>query len=360
MKKRDVLNLIKYHAENNDAAFRNEAYGIAKDFDAAGDAQLADYILALLSDANTFVPQSTDTVDSAYLQKVDVIQQALPLPEVIAQDIQGVINAVGHHVGINKFLFEGPPGTGKTESVKQIATLLKRELYVVDFASVIDSRLGQTSKNITSLFAEMNSFTQPDQTMVLFDEIDALALDRVNNHDVREMGRATSTLLKELDAMSDRVLLFATTNLFKELDPALVRRFDAVIDFGRYTREDLLEVASSIMDAYASQFTFIGRNARLFSKIMSLAPQVPYPGELNNIIRSAIAFSKPGDEYDYLRRLYVAVVPDGGSQIHDIHRLREQSFTMREIEVLTGVSRSVIARAVNERGSEPARVGGRR
>ena len=65
MKKRDVLNLIKFHVENNDAAFRNVAYDIAKDFDVAGDNQLADYILALLSDANKFVPQSTGTDDPA-------------------------------------------------------------------------------------------------------------------------------------------------------------------------------------------------------------------------------------------------------------------------------------------------------
>ena len=72
---------------------------------------------------------------------------------------------------------------------------MQRELYVVNFNSVIDSRLGQTAKNITKLFAEINSFTHPDQTVVLFDEIDALALDRIDSHDIREMGRATSAFI---------------------------------------------------------------------------------------------------------------------------------------------------------------------
>ena len=49
MKKRDVLSLIRYHAEKNEAGFRNEAYKIAKDFDESGDYQLAEYIMALLS-----------------------------------------------------------------------------------------------------------------------------------------------------------------------------------------------------------------------------------------------------------------------------------------------------------------------
>ena len=57
MKKGNVINLIKYYSENNDLAFRNEAYEIAKDFDKTGDYQLAEYIMGLLSDVNTFIPQ---------------------------------------------------------------------------------------------------------------------------------------------------------------------------------------------------------------------------------------------------------------------------------------------------------------
>ena len=60
MKKKNVLNLVKYYAEKNDAGFRTEAYEIAKDFDNSGDYQLAEYIMSLLSNANTFVPQISE------------------------------------------------------------------------------------------------------------------------------------------------------------------------------------------------------------------------------------------------------------------------------------------------------------
>lgn len=66
MKKRDVLSLIRYHAEKNEAGFRNEAYKIAKDFDESGDYQLAEYIMALLSNANTFMPQIDDIFRSFF------------------------------------------------------------------------------------------------------------------------------------------------------------------------------------------------------------------------------------------------------------------------------------------------------
>ena len=135
------------------------------------------------------------------------------MPEVIINDITGIVNAVNYNVDMNKFLLQGVPGTGKTEAVKQIARLLERELYMVDFSSLIDSKLGQTQKNISTMFYEINNLRHPDKVVVLFDEIDVLVLDRTNSNDLREMGRATSTFLKGLDQLNNQVVLIATTNL---------------------------------------------------------------------------------------------------------------------------------------------------
>ena len=217
MKKKNVINLIKYYTEKNDAGFRNEAYEIAKEFDISGDYQLAEYIMSLLSDVNTFVPQGLENV-SSFFEKIEANTDMLLLPDEITNDLIGVVNAIEHHIGINKFLFQGAPGTGKTEAVKQLARILNREIFMVDFSAVVDSKLGQTQKNLSMLFKEINQFVQPLKVIVLFDEIDALALDRTNQNDLREMGRATSALLKEFDRMNENVVLVATTNLYQHLD----------------------------------------------------------------------------------------------------------------------------------------------
>lgn len=344
MKKKNVINLIKYHSEENDVGFRNEAYEIAREFDVSGDHQLAEYIMALMSNANTFVPQMNENY-SGFFEKVIVGNDPLPLPEAIEQDIFGVINAISRNLGINKFLFQGAPGTGKTETVKQIARILGRELYMVDFSSVIDSKLGQTQKNITSLFAEINGFTHPEKLLVLFDEIDSIALDRTNSNDLREMGRATSTVLKKLEQLDERVALIATTNLFSHFDKALVRRFDSVVDFNRYSQEDLLEIAEILLNTFLNKYKCTGKNVRLFRKIMMLLDPVPYPGELKNLIRTSIAFSNPSNEFDYLKRLYTYVNNEKNSNLKE---LQEQGFTLREIEILTDISKSQVARELKE------------
>ena len=351
MKKKNVINLIRYHEEKNEAAFRAEALEIAKYFFDNGETLVGDYIMGLLSNANVFIPQG-DNFNLNYFEKVTIGNTSLPLPKEIINDIYGIINAVNHNIGINKFLFEGPPGTGKTESVKQVARILSRELYSVDFSSIIDSKLGQTQKNMAEVFSEIRMLPNPDNVIILFDEIDAIAMDRINSRDIREMGRVTSSILKELDNLDARVIFIATTNLYKNLDKALTRRFDAIVNFDRYSKDDLLDISESILNEYLPKFENAGRDIKLFRKIMSLLTNIPYPGELKNIIRTALAFSEPNSEFDYLKRLYNAILLQEKIKDLSIKELKDKGFTVRDIEKLTGVPKSNISRMLKEDENE--------
>lgn len=349
MKKQNVLNLIKYHVERNESGFRNEAIDIARYFDSIGDDQLAEYIMGLIAEANSFSPQSNE-FESDFLKQVDLrVISPLNLPTEISEDIKGIINAVNHKVGINKFLFEGVPGTGKSEAAKHIARLLNRLLLRVDFENLIDSKLGQTNRNISKVFNEINALPNSSKVIVLFDEIDAIALDRINSNDVREMGRATSTILRELDRLTDlnkEIVIIATTNLFSHFDKALIRRFDAVINFNRYSKEDLIEVAEYYFSSFVRNFKGISKDTKLFKKILRTAENLPYPGDLINIIKTSLAFSDVNLEHDYLRRLYNNLI--GNLDGIDINQLYEKGFTVREIEKLKGESKSSVARKLNK------------
>ena len=349
MKKRNILNLIKYHVEKNDSAFRNESISIARYFDSIGDQDLAEYIFGLLSELPQFSPQNVE-VNSEFLEQLDTTKlEALHLPIGIMNDIKGIINAVGHNVGINKFLFEGYPGSGKTEAAKQVARLLNRNLYRVDLESLIDSKLGKTNKNIIQVFDEIHTLPNAHQAVILFDEIDIIALDRVNSNDVREMGRVTSTILRELDRLSENnkdIILIATTNLFNNFDKALLRRFDATINFNRYTKEDLIEISEFYFSSFIKNFKGITKDIRLLRKILKVSETLPYPGELKNIIKTSIAFSDVSSEYDYLKRLYNALI--GKLEHKDISDLYLEGFTVREIEKLKGESKSTVARKLQK------------
>ncbi|PZV99954.1 ATP-binding protein [Metamycoplasma auris] len=341
MKKSNILNLIKYHIEENDIAFRKEAYLIAEEFYKMNDDELGEYIFSMLRGANYFVPQLSSEISIPFAQKVEleVNLEPLPLPKKISEDIQGIIHAIRRGASINKFLFQGPPGTGKTESVKQIARILNRDLFIIDSNSIIDSHLGQTGKNISELFNAINGIVTPEKIIVCFDEIDALALERVDQKDVREMGRVTTSILKALDNLNDNIIIIATTNLFKHFDKALSRRFDLILNFNKYQRQDLIEISEVILKHYLKKVSNIKSDLRLFRKIVSLMNEIPLPGELKNIIKSALYLSDPNDEHDYLKRFYKQIV----NEPYDLKKLKEHNFTVREIEILTGISKSNVA-----------------
>lgn len=343
MKKQSILNLIRCHAEHNEAGFRAEAAEIAREFDSLGDNELASYIMTLISSAEAFVPQQASGVvcNSPFLEKIATDSDLLLLPDAIVSDILGSVNAVRRKIGANKFMFQGPPGTGKTEAAKQMARLLNRDLFLVNTAALVDSKLGQTSKNIESLFRSIGDILHQERVVVLFDEIDAIALDRTNQQDLREMGRATTEVLKGMDRMSDSVVLIATTNLYSHFDKAVMRRFDYVVDFKRYEQKDLVSIAEKFLDKYLNKIELANRDVRLFRKILSLSKPLPYPGELQNVIKSSVAFSDPTNGFDYLRRLYMALV---GKAPNDPKALQEQGFTVREIGQLMSQSKSGVGR----------------
>lgn len=350
MKKKEIVNLIRCHVEKNEPGFRAGATAIAREFDANGDGQLAAYVMSLISGAETFVPQAQDDTEMPFMRKDTPSASMLLFPDPIVQDILGVVNAVKHRLGINKFLFKGAPGTGKTEAARHLARILNRELYIVQTESLVDSKLGQTQKNVVELFHAINLFAQPSRVLVLFDEIDSLALDRTNPNDLREMGRATSAVLKGLDELNADVVFVATTNLFDHFDKALSRRFDFLVDFNRYGKDDILALAEKMLDGFLARFKLANRDVRLFRKILALMNPLPLPGDLKNLIRTSVAFSDPQDGVDYFRRLYRAVCPQAGEE--DAKWLQEHGFTVREIGILLQRSKSGVARELKEVVSE--------
>lgn len=340
MKKQNLINLVKYHSEKNEEAFVSEVAEIAREFDQMGDITTAQYLMELISSTNYYIPQSSYK-NLRFLQKVEYSTKPLLLPNIIEEDVIGITRAISNKAGLSKFLFYGAPGSGKTESAYQIARLLNRDILSVSFEELIDSRLGETAKNVKLLFEEINHLPY-SKTLVLLDEVDSLVLDRINKNDLREMGRVTSTFLRGMDSLNDNIAVIATTNLFVNFDKALIRRFDSVISFDRYTKEDLIEIADSMLTATIKKSANLRQNMRLFNKILKNLNVIPFPGDLKQIIKTAVAFSDSSSEYDYLRKLYLAL--NDNPETMNIQKMNDEGYTTREIEILTRIPKSSVSR----------------
>lgn len=173
------------------------------------------------------------------------------------QNEQNSINTVSEFLKVDKFkeiitrleenkmrpgltiLLHGHPGTGKTETIYQLAKQTKRNIILVNISEIRDKFVGESEKRLKSVFETYeNSIKHFEQTpILLFNESDALIGKRINvNNSVDQMNNSMQNiLLQELEDFKG--IMMATTNLTSNLDEAFERRFLFKIKYERPSME---------------------------------------------------------------------------------------------------------------------------
>jgi SpoVK/Ycf46/Vps4 family AAA+-type ATPase len=126
------------------------------------------------------------------------------------------------------FNFAGPSGTGKTICAEAVAHALHRRLLVVRYDELESMWMGQTPKNVSSVFR----LARQQDAVLFFDEADAVASRRsasIEYPGSREMNTVVNVLLQELETFNG-VVIFAT-NMAANFDPAFERRIRAHVLF---------------------------------------------------------------------------------------------------------------------------------
>ncbi|MCU4548036.1 AAA family ATPase [Acinetobacter pittii] len=139
----------------------------------------------------------------------------------------------------------GLPGTGKTLLATYLASQLNLPLVVAKLDGLLSSFLGTTARNIANLFTFVNRY----QCILLLDEFDAIAKLRDDPNELGELKRVVNTLLQCLDERSRFGYTIAITNHENLLDPAIWRRFDLRIEIPKPT----IEVRKEIINSLAKQ-----------------------------------------------------------------------------------------------------------
>ena len=146
-------------------------------------------------------------------------------------DLQRLTGALTLHHGLDgdssiqaRLLFHGPPGTGKTRFAKHLADSLEMDLLTVTASELLSEFVGRTEKLISAVFRQ----AQAQDAVLLLDEVDPILSDRTKA--IRSWERTqVNQLLTELDSYQGVVI--ACTNLTTVLDRAVIRRFDAKVEF---------------------------------------------------------------------------------------------------------------------------------
>jgi hypothetical protein len=127
-------------------------------------------------------------------------------------------------------LFHGKPGTGKTESILQIARFTGRDIFKVEISECRSKWYGESEKLIKGIFTNYRKLLDSTKVapILFFNEIDAIFGTRSSN-DSSSTSQTESAiigiLLNELENFPLRGILLSSSNLPQNLDKAFERRF---------------------------------------------------------------------------------------------------------------------------------------
>lgn len=202
----------------------------------------------------------------------DIMRQINRLRKVMDKErMSDVLTALEKHQMRKCFtcIFYGAPGTGKTETVRQLARETGRDIMLVDIPSIRSKWVGVSEKNIKAIFTRYKKMAngRNDAPILLFNEADALLTCRntSSSGSVDKMENAMQDIiLQEMESLEG--IMIATTNITSNLDKAFERRFLYKVEFEKPSAEArkniwqsmIPELSDEVAGSLARKYDFSG------------------------------------------------------------------------------------------------------
>lgn len=178
-------------------------------------------------------------------KQIDFLQASLTQEKFV--DMQSRLHELAMPSGVAA-VFYGAPGTGKTESVYQIAKATGRDVLYVDISQTKSMWFGESEKRIKAVFSDYARVCRKSKLkpILLFNEADAVLGKRKDNNasNVAQTENAIQNIILEQMEKMDGIII-ATTNLVDNLDAAFERRFLFKIKFEMPTTEATKQIWKS-------------------------------------------------------------------------------------------------------------------
>ncbi|MFH6936649.1 AAA family ATPase [Flavobacterium sp. FlaQc-30] len=156
----------------------------------------------------------------------------------------------------NKILLHGHSGCGKTTTAKAIATALNKSIVIINLSTLINAKIGETSKNVKALFDKAIR----EKAVLFLDEFDQIGRSRESDDkDVAEMRRLVNTIIQLIDYFPTDSLLICATNFYNSIDSALLRRFQIKLKFEMPSKNELNVYYDKILDVFPAHLQDILR-----------------------------------------------------------------------------------------------------
>lgn len=252
-----IKSLIKSFSEGDDSRFYATAMQIAAAEARKGHQELAQELKKLIKDSKKAKLDvsnlKTLPVNAAQKELNDLLEFTRPddklkdmvlgekLRKIIVRilDEQRQIEKLRQHnlFPRKKLLLTGPPGCGKTMTAKVLSNELGIPLFIIRLDGLISRYMGESIAKLRLVFDTMKEF----RAVYLFDEFDSIGTNRNHGNDVGEIKRVLNSFLLQIEKDDSNSLIIAATNMPENLDVALFRRFDDIINYPLPTEKQIYD-----------------------------------------------------------------------------------------------------------------------
>jgi transitional endoplasmic reticulum ATPase len=134
----------------------------------------------------------------------------------------------------------GPPGTGKTAYVHHLGRLTGRTVVARKVSDLVSAYVGESEKNIADAFRDASA----QDAILHIDECDSFLRDRRGAAHSWEVTQVNE-FLQQLEGHGG--ITCCSTNLFKDLDQASLRRFTFKVEFGWLRPEQAVSLFGALL-----------------------------------------------------------------------------------------------------------------
>ncbi len=278
MRSADVTALVDAHVRGDHQRFVAVARTIAANERSSGRDRVAGQLERLVGASGPSTAQALGSAVSGFAAPLAAKgapildpDTAAKVSRVCAEHAAAERLAAAGLAPVNSLLLVGPPGVGKSMTAAWIGDQISLPTYMVSIEGLIDSHLGVSGRNLSTLFDEVCTRA----AVWVFDEFDSLAATRNGSNDVGETMRLVNSLLRMMDRPRPGIVV-ACTNRPDAIDPAVHDRFETTIEFPALTRQSahtMLEAALSgtSVDPAAVAPTWDGRSHRQLVQAIQMA-----------------------------------------------------------------------------------------
>lgn len=235
---------------NEDGMARSDAFKLT---DKAKDELLCELNLNNVGKSDKGLVKADTLSEKKLIYNASERDQITELSSILSdsrfKEVQSRLRSAGMRPGFC-CIFYGAPGTGKTETVYQIARQTGRDIMRVDVDKIKSCWVGESEKNIKALFDRYRNICKNTKLapILLFNEADAVlgvrmegasrAVDKMENS-------IQNIILQEMETLEG--IMIATTNLTTNLDKAFERRFLYKIRFDKPTLESRTRIWQTML-----------------------------------------------------------------------------------------------------------------